>query len=318
MRRLAAAALLLVAGAALGQGYPSRPVTLVNGFPPGAATDTVSRQIAAVLTRRLGQSVVVENRTGASGTIGAASVARAAPDGYTLLFGVLSNLIIGPASIKDITFDPVQSFAPVIEVARGPYVLVVVPSVPAKTLPEFIDYAKKNPGKLNFGSVGPGSAHHFAGEMLKRAAGIEMVHVPYKGGGPAYAGLLGGEIQVLLDTMPGPQPYVQAGTLRALGVAGPKRLSTLPTVPTFAEQGLDGVDVQFMFGVVAPRGTPADIVAKLNSEITQVLADPEVRATLAKQSIEPSPGTPEAFGALIATEFRRWKEIVAKTGFKAN
>ena len=318
MRRLVAAALLLVAGAALGQGYPSRAITLVNGFPPGAATGTVSRQIAAVLTKRLGQSVVVENRTGASGTIGAASVARATPDGYTLLFGVLSNLIIGPASIKDITFDPVQSFAPIIEVARGPYVLVVVPSVPAKTLPEFIDYAKKNPGKLNFGSVGPGSAHHFAGEMLKRAAGIEMVHVPYKGGGPAYAGLLGGEIQVLLDTMPGPQPYVQAGTLRALGVAGPKRLPTLPTVPTFAEQGLDGVDVQFMFGVVAPRGTPADIVAKLNSEITQVLADPEVRATLAKQSIEPSPGTPEAFGALIAMEFKRWKEIVAKTGFKAN
>ncbi len=318
MRRLVAAALLLVAGAALGQGYPSRPITLVNGFPPGAATDTVSRQIAAVLTKRLGQSVVVENRTGASGTIGAASVARATPDGYTLLFGVLSNLIIGPASIKDIPFDPVQSFAPIIEVARGPYVLVVVPSVPAKTLSEFIDYAKKNPGKLNFGSVGPGSAHHFAGEMLKRAAGIEMVHVPYKGGGPAYAGLLGGEIQALLDTMPGPQPYVQAGTLRALGVAGPKRLPTLPTVPTFAEQGLDGVDVQFMFGVVAPRGTPADIVTKLNSEITQVLADPEVRATLAKQSIEPSPGTPEAFGALIAMEFKRWKEIVAKTGFKAN
>lgn len=214
MKRLVAIALFLCASAAFGQGYPARPVTLVNGFPPGAATDTISRQIAAVLTKRLGQSVVVENRTGASGTIGAASVARAAPDGYTLLFGVLSNLVVGPASLKDTPFDPVQSFAPVIEVARGPYVLVVVPSLNVRTLAEFVAYAKAHPGKLNFGSVGPGSAHHFAGEMLKRAAGIEMLHVPYKGGGPAYAGLLGGEIQVLLDTMPGPQQYVQAGTLR--------------------------------------------------------------------------------------------------------
>jgi tripartite-type tricarboxylate transporter receptor subunit TctC len=260
----------------------------------------------------------VENRVGASGTIGAASVARAAPDGYTLLFGVLSNLIVGPASMKDIAYDPVQSFAPVIEVARGPYVLTVTPAVPAKTLAEFIDYAKKNPGKLNFGSVGPGSAHHFAGEMLKRAAGLEMVHVPYKGGGPAYAGLMGGEIQVLLDTMPGPQQYVQAGTLRALAVTGPKRLSTLPDVRTFTEQGLEGVDVQFLFGIVAPKGTPADVIARLNVEIAQALAEPDIRTTFARQSIEASPGTPEAFGALLAVEWKKWKEIVAKTGFKAN
>ena len=318
MKRWLAILLCVSATSVAAQGYPSRPVTLVNGFPPGAATDTISRQIAVVLARRLGQAVVVENRTGAAGTIGAASVARAAPDGYTLLFGVLSNLIVGPASIKDIAYDPVQSFTPIVEIARGPYVLVVTPSVPARTLAEFVDYAKKNPGKLNFGSVGPGSAHHFAGEMLKRAAGIDMVHVPYKGGGPAYAGLLGGEIQVLLDTMPGPQQYVRAGTLRALAVTGPKRLSTLPEVPTFLEQGQDGVDVQFMFGIVAPKGTPADIIARLNAETTQALADPEIRATLAGQSIEPTPGTPEAFGALLALEWKRWREIVAKTGFKAN
>jgi tripartite-type tricarboxylate transporter receptor subunit TctC len=313
------AALILVASSSAGaQGFPSRPVTLVNGFPPGAATDTISRQIAGALSKRLGQPVLVENRVGASGTIGAAAVARAAPDGYTLLFGVLSNLIVGPASMKDIAYDPVQSFAPIIEIARGPYVLVVTPAVPARTLAEFIDYAKRNPGKLNFGSVGPGSAHHFAGEMLKRAAGIEMVHVPYKGGGPAYAGLLGGEIQVLLDTMPGPQQYLQAGTLRALAVTGPKRLASLPEVPTFVEQGRDGVDVQFLFGIVAPRGTPAEIVARLNAEVTQVLSEPEIRITLARQSIEPTPGTPEAFGAVLALEWNRWKDIVAKTGFKAN
>ena len=318
MKRLLPLLFSLAASGALAQGYPNHPITLVNGFPPGAATDTISRQLATVLGRRLGQSVVVENRVGASGTIGAASVARAAPDGYTLLFGVLSNLIIGPASLKDVSYDPVQSFAPVIEVARGPYVLVVTPAVPAKTLAEFIDYAKKNPGKLNFGSVGPGSAHHFAGEMLKRAVGIEMVHVPYKGGGPAYAGLLGGEIQVLLDTMPGPQQYVAAGTLRALAVTGPKRLSTLPSVPTFLEQGVDGVDVQFLFGIVAPKGTPPDVVAKLNAEIAQAMTDPDLRTTFSRQSIEPTPGTPEAFGALLALEWRKWKEIVARTGFRAN
>ncbi len=313
-----AAAAFVFASAAMAQGYPSRPITLVNGFPPGAATDTISRQIATVLAKRLGQSVIVENRVGASGTIGAASVARAAPDGYTLLFGVLSNLIIGPASLKDVAFDPVNSFTPVIEVARGPYVLVVTPAVPARTLAEFVDYAKKNPGKLNFGSVGPGSAHHFAGEMLKRSVGIDMVHVPYKGGGPAYAGLLGGEIQVLLDTMPGPQQYVQAGTLRALAVTGPARLPTLPSVPTFNEQGVEGVDIQFLFGIVAPKGTPGEIVARLNAEIALALADPDVRTMLARQSIEPTPGTPEAFGALLALEWKRWKEIVAKNGFKAN
>ena len=318
MRTWIAVLACALAGSAAAQGYPSRPITLVNGFPPGAATDTISRQIAAVLSKRLGQSVVVENRAGASGTIGAASVARAAPDGYTLLFGVLSNLIVGPASMKDVAYDPVLSFTPIIEIARGPYVLVVTPAVPARTLAEFVDYAKKNPGKLNFGSVGPGSAHHFAGEMLKRAAGIEMVHVPYKGGGPAYAGLLGGEIQVLLDTMPGPQQYAQAGTLRALAVTGPKRLPTLPDVPTFHEQGQDGVEVQFMFGIVGPKGMPADIVARLNAEIALALADPEVRTTLARQSIDPSPGTPEAFGALLALEWKRWRDIVARTGFKAN
>ena len=318
MRAVLAALILAFSASAGAQPYPARPITLVNGFPPGAATDTISRQIAGALGKRLGQAVLVENRVGASGTIGAAAVARAAPDGYTLLFGVLSNLIVGPASMKDIAYDPVQSFTPVVEIARGPYVLVVTPAVPARTLAEFIDYAKKNPGRLNFGSVGPGSAHHFAGEMLKRAAGIDMVHVPYKGGGPAYTGLLGGEIQVLLDTMPGPQQYIQAGTLRALAVTGPKRLASLPDVPTFGEQGRDGVDIQFLFGIVAPRGTPADIVARLNAEITQALAEPEIRTTLARQSIEPTPGTPEAFGAVLALEWQRWKDIVAKTGFKAN
>ena len=316
--RALVAVLLLAANAAFAQGFPSRPITLVNGFPPGGGPDIMARQLAVAVSKRLGQQMVVENRPGASGTIGAGTVARAVPDGHTLLFGVASNLAIGPATLKDVPYDPLTSFVPVIEIARGPYVIVVASSVPARTLAELIDFAKKNPGKLNFASVGPGSPHHFAGELFKRAAGIDMVHVPYKGGGPAYAGFLAGEVQVFFDSMPGPQAHIQSGSVRPLAVTGTKRLAVLPDVPTFEEQGVKGVDVQFMFGVVAPAGTPRDVVVKLNAVFAEALAEPEIRAALAKQAIEPSPGTPEAFGALLASEVKRWKDNVAKTGFKAN
>ena len=318
MKAVVFALLLAVAASAAAQGFPSRPVTLVNGFPPGGGPDILARQLAAVVSKRLGQQMVVENRPGASGTIGAGFVARALPDGHTLLFGVASNLAIAPAALKDVTYDPVTSFAPVVEIARGPYVRVVSGKLPAQTLAEFLDFAKKSPGKLNFASVGPGSPHHFAGELFKQVAGVDMVHVPYKGGGPAYAGFLAGEVQVLFDSMPGPQQHIQAGTVRPLAVTGARRLAVLPEVPTFAEQGMLGIDIHFMFGVVAPAGTPREVIARLNTEIAQALAEPEVRTTLARQAVEPSPGTPEAFGALLAAESRRWKEIVAKTGFKAN
>ena len=308
--------LLFAAGAAGAQTYPAKPITLVNGFPPGGPTDLTLRQIAAKLSERLGQPTVIDNRAGAAGTIAGAAVARAVPDGYTLLFGVAANLAVAPATMKNPPYDPASAFSPIIEVARGPYIWMVKPAVPAKNLREFVAWAKANPGKVNYGSPGQGSVHHLAGELFKRAAGIEMLHVPYKGGTTAYTALLGGEIDAMFDSMPAPLPHIAAGKIRALGVTGPKRLAVLPEVPTLAEQGIAGVDVHFWWGFVGPAGLPKDIVAKLNAEIARVLADPELTATLAKWNIETSPGTPEAFGAYIAQESKRWREAVALAGLK--
>jgi len=316
VRVLALVLLASAAAAAAAQGYPSKPITLVNAFPPGGATDIVARQIAAKLSQRFGQQVVVDNRAGAAGTIGAASVARAEPDGYTMLFAVAANLAVAPAVLKAVAYDPVKSFAPVVEIARGPYVLMVHPSVPAQDLAELVAYARQNPGRLNYGTPGQGSVHHLATEMLKQATGIDIVHVPYKGGAPMYTAIMGGEVQILLDGMPAPLPHVRAGKVRALGVTGDKRLGALPDVRSFAEQDVKGVDAQFWWGIVVPAGTPRPIIARLNAEITRALADPEVRATFEKQNIDPSPGTPEAFGAWVAAERTRWAQVVAKAGIK--
>ena len=308
--------ILFLMETASAQTYPTKAITLVNGFPPGGPTDITLRQIAGKLSERLAQPVVIDNRAGASGTIAGAAVARAAPDGYTLLFGVAANLAVAPATMKNPPYDPATAFAPIIEVARGPYVWMVKPAVPAKNLKEFIAWAKANPGKVNYGSPGQGSVHHLAGELFKRAAGLDMVHVPYKGGTTAYTALLGGEIDAMFDSMPSPLPHIAAGKIRALGVTGSKRLQALPEVPTFAEQGVTGVDVHFWWGFVGPAGLPKDVVAKLNDEIGRALADPETRATFAKWNIEPSPGTPEAFGAYIAQESKRWRDAVAGAGLK--
>ena len=316
VRVLALVLLASAAAAAAAQGYPSKPITLVNAFPPGGATDIVARQIAAKLSQRFGQQVVVDNRAGAAGTIGAASVARAEPDGYTMLFAVAANLAVAPAVLKAVAYDPVKSFAPVVEIARGPYVLMVHPSVPAQDLAELVAYARQNPGRLNYGTPGQGSVHHLATEMLKQATGIDIVHVPYKGGAPMYTAIMSGEVQILLDGMPAPLPHVSAGRVRALGVTGDKRLGALPDVRSFAEQDVKGVDAQFWWGIVVPAGTPRPIIARLNAEITRALADPEVRATFEKQNIDPSPGTPEAFGAWVAAERTRWAQVVAKAGIK--
>ena len=298
--------------------YPMRPIKMIIPFAPGGASDFVGRIISNRLGEILGQQIVIENRAGAAGNIGMETAAKSPADGYTLYLGNIGTLAINPALYANLAVNPLKDFAPVTLVSDMPSALVANNDLPVGSVKELITLLKSQPGKYNFASPGSGSLNRLEMELFRKTNGIDMVHVPYKGGGPAYAGLLGGEIQVLLDTMPGPQQYVRAGTLRALAVTGPKRLSTLPEVPTFLEQGQDGVDVQFMFGIVAPKGTPADIIARLNAETTQALADPEIRATLAGQSIEPTPGTPEAFGALLALEWKRWREIVAKTGFKAN
>ena len=314
-------AILGVAGLALGasvfaQSYPSRPVTILNGFPPGGATDAVLRLIASKLSDRLGQSIVIDNRAGAAGTIAGAAVARAEPDGHTLLFGVAANLAVAPATMKNAPYDSARAFAAIIEVARGPYIWMVKPEVPAKTMQEFIAWSKKNPGKVNYGSPGQGGLHHLASEMLKQATGLEMTHVPYKGGATAYTAMLGGEIDGMFDSMPAPLPHIKAGKIRALAVTGPKRLLALADVPTLSEQGVAGLDVHFWWGFVGPAGLPKTDIARLNAEIARALADPDLQATFAKWGIEPTPGTPEAFGAYIAQESVRWKEFVAKSNLK--
>ena len=316
MRLLACLLLSTACCASWAHGYPERAINMVTGFAAGGSLDVIVRQVAQSLSAELGQPVTVENRTGATGTIAASYVARSAPDGYTLLFGVAGNLAVAPATMKSVDYDPVTAFAPISEVARGPYVLVVNAGLPVKNLQELVAYARQRPGALNYGSSGMGSVQHFAGDMLSRAAGLDMVHVPYKGGGQSYPALMAGDIHLLFDTMPGPQIFAQSGKVKPLAVTGEQRLKTYPDVGTFAEQGYPAVDVRFMYGVVAPAGTPAPIVQTLNKALHKALLTKEMKASMAHQELEPSPGTPQAFGQLIATEARRWKEIVKATGFE--
>jgi tripartite-type tricarboxylate transporter receptor subunit TctC len=258
--------------------------------------------------------VVVENRPGASGTIAAAGVARAVPDGYTLLFGVAANLAVAPAMMSPPPYDPVTAFTPIVEVARGPYAWIVRADAPAKDLPEFIDWARASAGKLNYASPGIGSVHHLATEMFKQSAGLDMVHVPYKGG--MYAALLAGDVQAMFESMPGPLPYLQAGKIRILGVTGPRRLAILPGVPTFTEQGADDVDANSWWGFVGPAGLPAPIVDRFNAEIAAALADPQLREAMASWGIEPTPGTPASFASHVAAEAGRWRDRIGRFGIK--
>ena len=314
LRSLAVVAALVAGTQAFGQAYPFKPVTMIVPFPPGGSVDAVARQVAAALGQYLGQSVVVENKAGAGGTIGSGVAAHAAPDGYTILLGTTSALAVSPALYKTVPYDSLKSFVPIIEVTRGPFVLSVKNSLPVNNVRELVDMAKKNPGKLNSGSAGQGSVHHLALEMFKQSAGIDIVHVPYKGGAPAWTAVIAGEIDMLFDSMPG--PYMFRGQAKPLAVAGPNRLPGLPTVPTFAEQGFPGVETVFFWALLAPAGTPPDIVAKLNAAAGQALRDPNVKAEFGKQSMETSPGTPEEIARFMAAEIPRWRQVVQKAGLK--
>jgi tripartite-type tricarboxylate transporter receptor subunit TctC len=301
---------LAIAQQAAAQAYPQRPVRILNGFQPGGPPDIVLRRIAAGLESRLGQPVVVENRPGATGTIAAATVANAAPDGHTLLFGVAANLAVAPAVLAKPAYDPVSAFAPVIEVARGPYLWVVRSDAPAKTMQEFIDWARSKPDQLNYASPGLGSVHHLATEMLAHAAGMQLLHVPYKGG--LYQALLAGEVQGMFESMPGPLPHLAAGKVRALAVTGHRRLGVLPDVPTLAEQGAPDLEVSSWWGVVGPAGMPEAIVSRLNAEIRAVLDEPALRDQLKSWGIEATPGTPQAFGDFIRADHARWRDVVKR------
>ncbi|MCC7272296.1 MAG: tripartite tricarboxylate transporter substrate binding protein [Alphaproteobacteria bacterium] len=300
------------------QTYPTRPVRLVVPFPAGSTTDLVGRILAAKLGPALGEQVLVDNRGGGGGTIGTEQVARSAPDGYTLLMGTIGTHSINPALYRKISYDAIKDFAPIAQFGTAPNVLVVNPAVPARTLKELIEYARTHPGEVNYGSSGNGTSNHLAGTLLAAREKLDMVHVPYRGGAQAIEGLLRGDLKFMFYHYLPLLPYVEDGKLRALAITGAERATALPDVPTMAQAGLDDFVVSAWFGVYAPAGTPAPIVARLHKEITGIIRSPEMRQSLLKQGIDPVTGTPEELTALMRSELARWARVVEIAGAKVD
>jgi tripartite-type tricarboxylate transporter receptor subunit TctC len=311
-----AAALPAVSRFAWAQAYPTRPVRLIGPYAPGGASDTVARLMGQWLSQRLGQQFVIENRPGANGNIGTEAVVRASPDGYTLLMAGAYNAI--NATLYDkLNFNFIRDIAAVAGLVRVPNVMVVHPSVPATTVSEFIAYAKANPGKISMASAGGGAASHVSGELFKMLAGVDMVHVPYRGSGPALTDLLSGQVQISFPTSVASIEYIRAGRLRALAVTTAKRSEALPDIPTVGEF-LPGYEASNWFGIGAPNGTPAEIADKLNREINAALADPKLKARLADLGNAPLALSPADFGKLIAEETEKWGKVVKFSGAKAD
>jgi len=309
----AAAAALSFAVAAQAADFPTKPITLVVPFAPGGPTDAMARTLAAAV--KIGQPVIVENRAGAGGNLGAEAVARAAADGHTVLFGTSGPLAINVSLYKKIGYDPVKSFAPVMQIGHLPNVLVVNPGIPAKNVKELIAYGKANPGKLSYASSGNGASSHLAGVLFNNLAGTDFAHIPYKGTGPALNDLLGGQVAMTFTDVLTALPHIKSGKLRALGVTTKDRSQALPEVPTIAEQGIAGFDVSVFFGLVAPAGTPKDVVDKLNQGFAEALKQPEVRKTLLAQGLEFAPSTsPEQLGSFIQAEVVKWRGVVKSSG----
>jgi tripartite-type tricarboxylate transporter receptor subunit TctC len=300
--------------AVMAEDYPTRPVRIIAGFAAGGGVDITARLIGQWLNERLRQSFVVENRTGAGGNIGTEAVVTAAPDGYTLLLATVPNAV--NASLYDkLKFNFIRDIAPVAGIIRVPMIILLHPSVPVKTVPELIAYAKANPGKVNMASAGNGSAPHMAGELFKMMTGVNMIHVPYRGQGPALTDLLGGEVQVLFATAPGTTDYVATGKLRALAVTTAMRAQVLPDLPPVGDF-VPGYETSQWYGMCAPGKTPAEIIGKLNKEINAAIADAGMKARLAAIGGEPLPGTPAEFGRLIADETEKWAKVVQAAGLK--
>jgi len=306
------------ASAADPAAFPTHPVRLVIPFPAGGPLDAVGRAIAQKLGDAWGQSVVVDNRPGAGGNIGADLVAKSAPDGYTVVMGALSTHAVNPSLYPSMPYDAVKDFAPITLVAITPNVLVVNPSLPVHSVQELIAYAKAHPGKLSFGSGSNGSAGHLAGELFKVDTGVDMVHVPYRGAAPAMQALLAGDTQLMFDNLASAMPQVRAGKLRALAVTTAKRSPLVPELPTMAEAGLKDFDIATWFGLLAPAGTPQPVIAKWNAEVSRILAAPDMRERLALQGAEAAPTTPEQFARFIAAEVPKYARIVKASGAKVD
>ena len=299
------------------QTYPSKPVRFILPFPPGGATDILGRIMGQILANRLGQPFVPENRPGAGGNIGSELVAKARPDGYTLLLAGPA-LSISPGLYKKLNYDPVKDLAPISQVLEGHYVLLVRSSLPVKNLKEFVEYAKARPGKLNFGSGGIGTPNHLASELLNSLAKISIVHVPYKGVNQAMMGMMGNEVDMVVIGTPAALPQIESGKVRALAVLSEQRVPSLPGVPTAREAGIDNFEVTSWYGLLAPAGTPADIIARLNMEWVKIAAMPDTREKMQKVEFEPVSGTPEQFGNFIKREIVRWGKIIKETNLSVD
>jgi tripartite-type tricarboxylate transporter receptor subunit TctC len=307
-----------ITGSAWAQQYPSKTVRWIVPFPPGGGTDTISRTLAQKLTELWGQQVIADNRPGSGGTIGLAIAAKLPPDGYNIVLGQLANVGIAPALYPKLPYDPVKDLQPVSLVLTSPLVLVVHPSVPAKTTKELIGLAKAQPGGITFGSPGNGTTGHLGTEILQHQAGVKMTHIPYKGAQPAFTGLLGGEIAIYMSSIPPAQPMISAGRVRAIGVTSAKRMTSLPNVPTISEAGVPGYEVTNWYGVMMPPGVPRDILTKVNADIVRILKQPDVQQRFAGEGGDVSPNTPDEFGKFIRNEIAKWGKAVKASGAKVD
>jgi tripartite-type tricarboxylate transporter receptor subunit TctC len=312
--RIVLALVLCAALSAFAQTFPSKPVRLIVPFPPGGAVDYYARAVQSRLAETLGQPILIENRAGAGGMVGAELVAKSPPDGHTLLVGNIAALAMNVGVYPKMPYDPAKDFAPVIRTVAVNYVMAVHSSVPARSVAEFIAYAKANPGKLSYGSAGSGSAPHLATELFKQRTGIDVLHVPFKGGGPMVTDLLGGQIQMVIADQANLMPHVKAGRLRALGVGTLERSATYPELPTIAESGLPGFEARAWQGVVGPAALSADTVNLLNAAFTKVMAMPDVHQRLLEGGLDPIPGTPREFAEFIRAEIAKWSKVAKDVG----
>ena len=292
------------------QPYPTKPIRLVITYPPGGNTDLVGRALALKLGEFMGQQVVVDNRGGAGGVLGSMITAQSAPDGYTIMLGTSAGMVINPLLSRKLTYDPVKDFAPVSMVVIVPQLLVINPQLPVKNVRELIAFAKAKPGYLNAGSSGVGTPNHFGTELLKWLAGVDIVHVPYKGGAPALTDLLGGQIQMAFSSVPAVLPHIKAGRLVALGVGSAKRSPALPNIPTIAEAGVPGYEYTTWYGIFAPAKTPRTLIARLNTEIVKAMETPDIKDRFTALGGDPDPGTPEELRAYMANESAKWAKII--------
>jgi tripartite-type tricarboxylate transporter receptor subunit TctC len=300
------------------QSYPAKPIRLVLPYPPGGGSDTIARPLAQRLTGRLGQQVVVDNRGGAGGSIGMENAARSAPDGYTIVMALTAQLAVNPSLFRKLPYDPVKDFVPITLMADGPYILVVHPSLPVKSVKEFVALARKRPGEIAYASSGNGSGGHLAAVLLGSMTGIKMLHVPYKGGGPALVDLLAGNVQMLFSTYAAGKGHIQSGRIRALAVSTAKRPSVIPDLPTVAEAGVPGYDSGVWYAMLAPAGTPRDIVDRLNREIIAVLKDPGYAKILFNGAIDPVGSTPEALAKRISAEIAKYAKVIKEAGVRVD